>query len=369
MSLNIERLLQSSYETELFNDDCISLMEKIPENSVDLIFADPPYNLQLNNELLRPNNSKVDGVKEDWDKFSSFNDYDKFTKKWLRESRRILKKDGAIWVIGSYHNIFRVGASLQDLGYWILNDVFWRKSNPMPNFRGRRFTNAHETLIWAAKSDISRYVFNYDALKELNDGTQMRSDWFLPICSGSERLKGKDGKKVHPTQKPEALLHRILIASTKKGDLILDPFLGTGTTGVVAKRLARKFIGIEKDKSYFKEAQKRINKARPYSEKDLEITETKKDLERVPFGQLVERGLLKPGDELTSVNKRYVARVRPDGTLITHKAKGSIHRVGAILEGSPSCNGWNYWHVKKGGELIPIDYFRQKARTQNAIAK
>ena len=369
MSLNMEHLFQSSYETELFNDDCISLMEKIPENSVDLIFADPPYNLQLNNELLRPNNSKVDGVKEDWDKFSSFNDYDKFTKKWLREARRILKKDGAIWVIGSYHNIFRVGASLQDLGYWILNDVFWRKSNPMPNFRGRRFTNAHETLIWAAKSDNSKYVFNYDALKELNEGTQMRSDWFLPICSGSERLKGKDGKKIHPTQKPESLLHRIIIASTKKGDLILDPFLGTGTTGVVAKRLARKFIGIEKDKSYFKEAQKRINKARPYSEKDLEITETKKDLERVPFGQLVERGLLKPGDELTSVNKRYVARVRPDGTLITHNAKGSIHRVGAILEGSPSCNGWNYWHVKKGGELIPIDYFRQKARTQNANAK
>ena len=369
MSLNMEYIFQSSYETEIFNDNCISLMEKIPENSVDLIFADPPYNLQLNKELLRPNNSKVDGVKEDWDKFSSFNDYDKFTKKWLREARRILKKDGAIWVIGSYHNIFRVGASLQDLGYWILNDVFWRKSNPMPNFRGRRFTNAHETLIWAAKSDNSKYVFNYDALKELNEGMQMRSDWFLPICSGSERLKGKDGKKIHPTQKPESLLHRIIIASTKKGDLILDPFLGTGTTGVVAKRLARKFIGIEKDKSYFKEAQKRINKARPYSEKDVEITETKKDLERVPFGQLVERGLLKPGDELTSVNKRHVARVRPDGTLITHNAKGSIHRVGAILEGSPSCNGWNYWHVKKGGELIPIDYFRQKARTQNANAK
>ena len=239
----------------------------------------------------------------------------------------------------------------------------------MPNFRGRRFTNAHETLIWAAKSDSSKYVFNYDALKELNEGTQMRSDWFLPICLGSERLKGKDGKKIHPTQKPEALLHRIIIATTKKGDLILDPFLGSGTTGVVAKRLARKFIGIEKDKSYFKEAQKRIKKSSPYSEKNLDITENKKDLERVPFGQLVERGFLNPGDELTSVNKRYVARVRPDGTLITHNAKGSIHRVGAILEGSPSCNGWNYWHVKKGGELIPIDYFRQKARILKANAK
>ena len=366
MSLNIEHLYKSTSGIELINGDCISLMEKIPENSVDLIFADPPYNLQLNKDLLRPNNSKVEGVKEDWDKFASFDDYDKFTRTWLQEARRILKKDGAIWVIGSYHNIFRVGASLQDLGYWILNDVFWRKSNPMPNFRGRRFTNAHETLIWAAKSDSSKYVFNYDALKELNEGTQMRSDWFLPICSGSERLKGKDGKKIHPTQKPEALLHRIIIATTKKGDLILDPFLGTGTTGAVAKRLARKFIGIEKDKSYFKESQKRISKVSPYSEKDLEITETKKDLERVPFGQLVERGFLKPGDELTSVNKRYVAKVRPDGTLITHNARGSIHRVGAILEGSPSCNGWNYWHVRKDGELIPIDYFRQKARTQNA---
>ena len=366
MSLNIEQLYQSTSGIELLNGDCISLMETIPDSSIDLIFADPPYNLQLNNELLRPNNSKVEGVKEDWDKFSSFDDYDNFTKTWLREARRILKKDGAIWVIGSYHNIFRVGACLQDLGYWILNDVFWRKSNPMPNFRGRRFTNAHETLIWAAKSDSSKYVFNYDALKELNEGTQMRSDWFLPICSGSERLKRKDGKKIHPTQKPEALLHRIIIATTKKGDLILDPFLGTGTTGVVAKRLSRKFIGIEKYKSYFKESQKRINGVSPYSEKDLEITETKKELERVPFGQLVERGFLKPGDELTSVNKRYVARVRPDGTLITHNAKGSIHRVGAILEGAPSCNGWSYWHVKKDGELIPIDYFRQKARIQNA---
>ena len=369
MSLSIKHLSQSQYGEELFNDDCISLMEKIPDNSIDLIFADPPYNLQINNELLRPNNSKVEGVKEDWDKFSSFHDYDQFTNKWLGEARRILKKNGAIWVVGSYHNIFRVGASLQDLGYWILNDVFWRKANPMPNFRGRRFTNAHETLIWAAKSDTSKYVFNYDALKELNEGIQMRSDWFLPICSGSERLKGKDGKKVHPTQKPEALLHRIIIATTKVGDLVLDPFLGTGTTGVVAKRLARKFIGIEKDKSYFKEAQKRIKKSSPYSEKNLEITENKKDLERVPFGQLVERGLLKPGDELTSVNKRYVARVRPDGTLATHNAKGSIHRVGAILEGAPSCNGWSYWHVKKDGQLIPIDYFRQKARTQNASVK
>ena len=369
MSLNLKDLYQGNSRVELFNGDCVSLMERIPENSIDLIFADPPYNLQLNNELLRPNNSKVEGVNEDWDKFSGFQDYDNFTKKWLLEARRILKKNGAIWIIGSYHNIFRVGASLQDLGYWILNDIFWRKSNPMPNFRGRRFTNAHETLIWAAKSDTSKYVFNYDALKELNEGTQMRSDWFLPICSGSERLKGKDGKKVHPTQKPEALLHRIIIATTKKGDIILDPFLGTGTTAVVAKRLGRKIIGIEKDKRYLKEAQKRIDKARPYSEKDLEITETKKDLERVPFGQLVERGLLNPGDELTSVNKRYVAKVRPDGTLIAHKAKGSIHKVGAILEGSPSCNGWSYWHVKKDGELIPIDYFRQKARTQNESVK
>lgn len=353
----------------IFNDECVSFMQDMPSKSVDLIFADPPYNLQLSKELLRPNNSKVDGVTEDWDKFESFRDYDKFTKSWLKEAKRILKENGAIWVIGSYHNIFRVGASMQDLGYWILNDILWRKSNPMPNFRGRRFTNAHETLIWAAKSDSSKYVFNYDALKQLNEGMQMRSDWLFPICSGQERIKGNDGKKVHPTQKPESLLHRIIVATTRKGDLILDPFLGTGTTAVVAKRLGRKIIGIEKDIHYFNAAKKRIKKIIPCSEEDLEITKTKKDLERVPFGQIVERGLLNPGDELTSANKRYVARVRPDGTLIAHSAEGSIHRVGAILEGAPSCNGWSYWHFKKDGQFIPIDYFRQQARIQNLNAK
>ena len=364
MITKVSEINLTNSDVMLFNEDCISLMKKIPENSVDIVFADPPYNLQLNGDLIRPDNTKVDAVNEEWDHFKSFNHYDKFTESWLRETRRILKKDGSIWVIGSYHNIFRVGYTLQNLGYWILNDVIWRKSNPMPNFRGRRLTNAHETLIWAAKSDTSKYVFNYDALKELNDGLQMRSDWLFPICSGSERMKDEDGKKLHPTQKPESLLHRIIIACTKKGDLIFDPFLGSGTSGAVARKLGRKIIGSEKDETYFQAAKKRISKIIPCQEPNLEITKNKKDEERVPFGHLVERGLLNPGDELFSVNKRYVAKIRPDGTLITHTAKGSIHRVGALLEGAPSCNGWNYWHVKKDGEFIPIDYFRQKARSQ-----
>jgi modification methylase len=339
-------------------------MKRLPENSVDVIFADPPYNLQLNGDLIRPNNTKVDAVNEEWDNFKSFDHYDKFTNLWLSEAKRILKKNGSIWVIGSYHNIFRVGNTLQNLGFWILNDVIWRKSNPMPNFRGRRLTNAHETLIWAAKSDSAKYIFNYDALKELNEGIQMRSDWLFPICSGSERMKDENGKKLHPTQKPESLLHRIIVACTKKGDIIFDPFLGTGTTGAVARKLGRKIIGTEKDKNYFKEAKKRITGIVPYQGDTLEITKNKKDEVRVPFGHLVERGLLNPGDKLFSANKRYVAKIRPDGTLISHAAKGSIHRVGAMLEGAPSCNGWNYWHVKKDGEFIPIDYFRQKARSQ-----
>ena len=364
MSTKVSGIDLSSSEVMLFNEDCINLMKKLPSCSIDVVFADPPYNLQLNGELIRPDNSKVDAVNEDWDNFKSFAHYDQFTRDWLLEARRILKKDGSIWVIGSYHNIFRVGSTLQNLGYWILNDVIWRKSNPMPNFRGRRLTNAHETLIWAAKSDSSKYLFNYDALKELNDGVQMRSDWLFPICSGSERMKDSNGKKLHPTQKPESLIHRIIVASTKKGDLVFDPFLGSGTTGAVTRKLGRKIIGTEKDKSYFKAAKKRILDIVPYQDENLEITKNKKDEKRVPFGHLVERGLLNPGDELISANKRYVAKIRPDGTLITHTAKGSIHRVGALLEGAPSCNGWNYWHVKKDGEFIPIDYFRQKARSE-----
>jgi len=339
--------------------DCIAAMAALPAESVDLIFADPPYNLQLKGDLHRPDNSKVDAVDDEWDQFSSFKAYDTFTRAWLKEAHRILKPNGAIWVIGSYHNIFRVGAALQDAGYWILNDVVWRKSNPMPNFRGKRFTNAHETMIWASKSEGAKYTFNYEALKALNEGIQMRSDWVLPICNGGERLKDANGEKAHPTQKPESLLHRILVGSSN-----LDPFFGTGTTGAVAKMLGRDWIGIEREARYREVAQQRIDKVRKFDRDALRVSASKRAAPRVPFGQLVERGMLRPGDELYSVNMRHKAKVRADGTLIGDDVKGSIHQVGAALEGAPSCNGWTYWHIRKGGKTIPIDFYRQQIRSE-----
>ena len=344
--------------------DCIEVMNALPENSVDLIFADPPYNLQLKGDLHRPDNSKVDAVDDDWDQFDSFRAYDEFTTDWLKAARRILKPNGAIWVIGSYHNIFRVGAALQNQGYWILNDVVWRKSNPMPNFRGKRFTNAHETMIWASKSEGAKYTFNYEALKALNEGVQMRSDWVLPICTGHERLKDENGDKAHPTQKPESLLHRVLVGSTNPGDVILDPFFGTGTTGAVAKMLGRNFIGIEREEAYRKVAEKRISKVRKYDSAALAVTTGKRAEPRVPFGQLVERGMLRPGEELLSLNGRYKAKVRADGTLVGADIKGSIHQVGAKLEGAPSCNGWTYWGYKRDGKTVPIDMLRQQIRSE-----
>ncbi|MEX0970212.1 MAG: site-specific DNA-methyltransferase [Paracoccaceae bacterium] len=346
--------------------DCVEAMNALPENSVDLIFADPPYNLQLKGELHRPNNSKVDACDDAWDQFASFAVYDEFSRNWLKAARRVLKPDGALWVIGSYHNIFRVGAALQDAGFWILNDVVWRKSNPMPNFRGKRLTNAHETMIWAGKSDASKYTFNYEALKELNDGVQMRSDWVLPICNGGERLKDEAGDKAHPTQKPESLLHRVLVASTKPGDVVLDPFFGTGTTGAVAKKLGRHYIGIEREAAYRKVAEARLASVRRYDSESLQVTAGKRAEVRVPFGQLVERGILSPGDKLYSFNGRHSAKVRADGTLIAHDTRGSIHQVGAALEGAPSCNGWTYWHVKKEGQMMPIDLMRQAIRSEMA---
>lgn len=343
--------------------DCIDVMNSLPEASVDLIFADPPYNLQLKADLHRPDNSKVDAVDDAWDQFSSFAAYDKFTQDWLKAARRLLKPNGAIWVIGSYHNIFRVGATLQNEGFWILNDVVWRKSNPMPNFRGKRFTNAHETMIWASKSEGGKYTFNYEALKALNEGVQMRSDWVMPICTGHERLKDDNGNKAHPTQKPEALLHRILVGCTNPGDIILDPFFGTGTTGAVAKMLGRDFIGIEREESYRKVAQKRLDGIRRFDRDSLSVTTSKRAEPRVPFGQLVERGLLRPGEELFSPRGK-VAKVRADGTLIGNDVKGSIHQVGAALEGAPSCNGWTYWHFRRDGKTIPIDLLRQQIRAE-----
>jgi modification methylase len=344
--------------------DCVTHMSALPEGSADLVFADPPYNLQLRGDLHRPNNSLVDAVDDDWDKFQSFEAYDAFTRAWMSEAKRILKPNGALWVIGSYHNIFRVGAVLQDLGFWILNDVVWRKTNPMPNFRGKRFCNAHETLIWAAKSEDAKPVFNYEALKELNEGLQMRSDWVLPICNGSERLKDADGQKAHPTQKPEALLHRVLVGTTNPGDVVVDPFFGTGTTGAVAKRLGRRFVGIEREERYAKIARARLDAVNPHDRESLTVTTSKRAEPRVPFGQLVERNLLSPGDVLVSANRRHRARVRADGTLIADRFRGSIHKVGAELEGAPSCNGWTYWHFEIDGKPVPIDVLRQQLRAE-----
>jgi modification methylase len=344
--------------------DCVEVMQALPPESVDLIFADPPYNLQLKGELHRPDNSRVDAVDESWDRFASFGAYDDFSRAWLAAARRVLKADGAIWVIGSYHNVFRLGACLQDAGFWILNDVVWRKSNPMPNFRGKRLTNAHETLIWAAKSDQSRYTFNYEAMKALNEGVQMRSDWLIPLCTGGERLKTAAGEKAHPTQKPEALLHRVLVASTRPGDVVLDPFFGTGTTGAVAKRLGRRFIGIEREADYRAVAEARIAAVRPLDAEAAGMTTPKRAEPRVAFGQLVERGLLAAGEVLHSLNGRHAARIRVDGTLIAAEVRGSIHQVGAALEGAPSCNGWTYWHFRRDGVSVPIDLLRQQVRAE-----
>ena len=344
--------------------DCIDHMNALPAGSVDLIFADPPYNLQLAEGLTRPDQSKVDAVDDDWDKFESFAHYDDFTRRWLKAARRVLKPDGASWVIGSYHNIFRVGTALQDLDYWMLNDVIWRKANPMPNFRGTRFTNAHETLIWAARSQKSRVTFNYEAMKLSNDDTQMRSDWLFPICTGSERLKDEQDGKVHPTQKPEALLFRILNATTKPGDVVLDPFFGTGTTGAVARKLGRHFIGIEREDAYVAAALKRLAAIKPVRADALETMMPKRAAPRVPFGSLIEQGLIAAGTEIHDERRRFTALVRADGSVSSGPFSGSIHRVGALIQGAEACNGWTFWHFEHDGVLRPIDSLRENIRAQ-----
>ena len=343
----------------ILQGDCIARMRALPAKSVDMIFADPPYNLQLGGELFRPDGSHVDAVTDHWDKFDTFAAYDAFTRAWLAEAHRVLKDDGTIWVIGSYHNIFRVGAAVQDLGYWILNDIVWRKANPMPNFRGTRFTNAHETLIWASKGEKARYTFNYRSMKTLNDELQMRSDWEFPVCGGPERLK-KDGHKVHPTQKPEALLYRVLLACTKPGDVVLDPFFGTGTTGAVAKRLGRRWIGIEREDDYIAAASARIAAALPLDESALATMQSPRGAPKVAFGVLVENAYLTPGSILTDAKRRWRAHVRADGSLLSDCGKtGSIHKLGATLQGAPACNGWTFWHHEADGALAPIDALRQ----------
>ena len=339
--------------------DCIAAMKAMPAKSVDMIFADPPYNLQLGGELFRPDGSHVDAVTDDWDKFDSLRHYDAFTRAWLAEAHRLLKDDGTIWVIGSYHNIFRVGAAVQDLGFWILNDIVWRKANPMPNFRGTRFTNAHETLVWAAKGEKAKYTFNYRAMKTLNDELQMRSDWEFPICGGPERLR-QDGHKVHPTQKPEALLYRVLLASTKPGDVVLDPFFGTGTTGAVAKRLRRRWIGIEREDAYVEAARERIAAALPLDESALATMQSPRQQPKVAFGLLVETGYLQPGQALFDAKRRWRVTIRADGSLVADGGEvGSIHKLGASVQGQPACNGWTFWHHEAADGLTPIDTLRQ----------
>ena len=345
-------------KNKIIHGNSLEILKKIPDNSVDLIFADPPYNLQLSKSLLRPDQTKVDGVKEDWDNFDSFDHYDDFTLNWLKSCKKILKLNGSMWIIGSYHNIFRIGYMLQNLGFWILNDVVWVKNNPMPNFRGKRFTNAHETIIWVSKYKNSKYTFNYESMKSLNGDLQMRSDWNLPICNGKERLKDENGVKIHSTQKPESLISRILLASTNVDDIILDPFFGTGTTGAVAKKLNRNFIGIEQDLNYVNSAQFRINNVKKIEQVELIQMPPKEKVKRIPFGSLIEKGLIIPGEILTDLRKRWTAKVRADGSLISRDNKGSIHSVGAALQGLPACNGWTFWHIKRSGRLIPIDHLR-----------
>jgi modification methylase len=369
--MGLRRRVASACELDrIIRGDCLAELKKLPTASVDLVFADPPYNLQLDRELLRPNNqSRVAGVDDDWDKFADFAEYDRFTRAWLSECRRILKPDGAIWLIGSYHNVFRMGTALQDLDYWMLNDVIWRKVNPMPNFRGRRFTNAHETLIWASRDRKSRYTFNYESLKALNDDLQMRSDWLFPICSGPERLKDDGGRKAHPTQKPEALLHRLLLATTNPGDVVLDPFFGTGTTGAVAKKLGRRFLGIERDPDYVAAAEERIAKVTVHTESTLSTLPSKRAEPRVPFGTIIELGILKAGAKLYDERRSIRAEVKADGTLAVPGQQGSIHRLGALVQGRTACNGWTYWHFETQGKLQPIDVLRERAKHQLGLKR
>ena len=351
----------------IIKGDCVAALEALPDQSIDVIFADPPYNLQLGGTLHRPDQSLVDAVDDAWDQFASFEAYDAFTSAWLLACRRVLKPNGTIWVIGSYHNNFRVGATLQDLDFWILNDIVWRKTNPMPNFKGRRFQNAHETMIWASRDAKAKsYTFNYDAMKAANDDVQMRSDWLFPICNGGERLKGADGKKVHPTQKPEALLARVLMASTKPGDIVLDPFFGSGTTGAVAKRLGRNFVGIEREQVYIDAALERIEAVEPLGKATLSVMSGKKAEPRVAFNTLIESGLIKPGTVLTDARRRHSAIVRADGTLASAGDAGSIHRVGARVQGLDACNGWTFWHYDDGHSLKPIDALRSVIRSDLA---
>ena len=345
-------------KNSILHGDSLELLKQIPDKSIDLVFADPPYNLQLKDTLYRPDQTTVEAVTNDWDKFDTYQAYDNFSLLWLKESKRVLRDGGALWVIGSYHNILRLGTSIQNLGFWILNDIIWHKTNPMPNFRGTRFTNAHETLLWCTTARKAKYTFNYQNLKELNEGKQMRSDWHIPICAGKERLRESNNQRSHPTQKPEALLYRILVSSTNKGDIVLDPFLGSGTTAVMAKKLQRNFIGFEQDKEYIKLAKKRLKQTKVLADEVVTMAKSRKDLPKVPFGELVEQGIIPPGAVLTDKKEKFKATVSIDGSLKIKDISGSIHQVGAKIQGLPSCNGWDFWHVKDKSSSKLLDDIR-----------
>ncbi len=355
------------FVNKIFNNDCLEIISKIPDKSVDLIFADPPYNLQLKDTLLRPDQSVVEAVKDEWDKFTDFNAYDKFISSWLHQCKRILRDGGAFWTIGSYHNIYRIGNEIQNKGMWILNDIIWYKTNPMPNFRGTRFTNAHETLLWCTTSRKAKYTFNYTNMKKFNDDKQMRSTWVIPVCNGKERIRNNDNSRSHPTQKPEALLYRIILSSTNVGDIVLDPFLGSGTTAVVAKKLGRKFIGIEKEKKYFDLSKVRIKKTHALDNEIIEISKSRKEMPKVPFGELVEQGLIPPGSILSDSKNKFKAKVKIDGTITIDNIKGSIHQVSASLQGLPNCNGWDYWHLIENKDKMSIDQIRTQYRDKKLI--
>lgn len=348
---------------KIYAGDCISLMKKIPDNSIDLIFSDPPYNLQLNNELYRPNQTRVDAVDDEWDKFNSFEEYDDFTFKWLSECRRILKDTGSIWVIGTYHNIFRIGKLVQDLGFWILNDIIWIKTNPMPNFKGTRFNNAHETLIWAVKSKNSKYTFHYHSLKIFNDDLQMRSDWIIPICQGEERVK-LNGKKAHSTQKPEELLYRIIISTSNPGDIVFDPFSGSGTTAAVAKKLGRKFLAFEKDENYVKISNERLEKIKQIKAEYIDY-KVEKRLPKIPFGSLIEKGFIEVGEALYSKDLKHKSIVQADGSIVYDNVVGSIHKISAYILNRDRNNGWEFWFVKRKNKLISINEIRFQYYKEN----
>ena len=354
---------------QIIQGDCVEVLDALPEKSIDLIFADPPYNLQLQGELWRPDMSKVDAVTDEWDRFVDFRAYDEFSRKWLTACRRVLKDTGTIWVIGSYHNIYRIGAVMQDMGYWILNDVIWIKTNPMPNFRGVRFANAHETLLWCSKFKGAKYTFNHHAMKSVNNDKQMRSDWWLlSLATGNERLKDEDGKKVHSTQKPEALLYRVILSSSNPGDVVLDPFFGSGTTGAVAKKLHRHWIGIEREEKYIRFAQEHLDKIVPesFNEKLFDVRDRVRNQPRIPFSSLVENGFLKPGQLLYFQRELdKMARIKPDGKIAIDGFEGSIHQVGKHLADGSPCNGWDNWYYRhEDGTLHVIDELRTKLREE-----